>query len=201
MLSQTKPYHTKPYQSNPTVYLPQNSQNKSDLDENFTEVSDWCFLKPYTTKPYQTNSKSSLKPPNQVISWWNFHRSFRTIILGVTKASIVPTNLMRNYVHVSTPSGHVITLVSPCPMSATQDTTAEIFRMRLVANVVKICSHVKTVLASPWNIDVMALHNVMIVRMNFLVFKVGVQEVNGDVTWVCVFRTFIDAMGFHNVLT
>jgi len=34
-----KPDQTIPYQSKPTVYLLQNSQNKSDLDENLTEVS------------------------------------------------------------------------------------------------------------------------------------------------------------------
>ena len=98
MLSKTKPNHTKPnqtipyqammklsqrlqmdvvsnktypYQSKPTLNLHLNSQNKSDLDETFTEASDGCCLKPNLTipsqtKPYQTITKSSLKQPKQV---------------------------------------------------------------------------------------------------------------------------------------
>ena len=45
-----------------------NSQNKSDLDETFTEPSDGYCLKPDQIKLYQTNSTSSLKQPKQVRS-------------------------------------------------------------------------------------------------------------------------------------
>ena len=60
---------TKPYQANTKSSL--NSQNKSDLNETFTEASDGYCLKPNLailsqTKPYQTNTKSSLKQPKQV---------------------------------------------------------------------------------------------------------------------------------------
>ena len=83
-----------------------NSQNKSDLDETFTEPSDGYCFKPnqllifskpakkksdldetptepsdgHCLKPDQTNSKSSLKQPKQVGLWWNFHRSFRWML-------------------------------------------------------------------------------------------------------------------------
>ena len=59
--NQTKPYHTIPNLTNPNqLYIfSKKAKNKSDLDENFTEVSDGCFLIPYTTKPNLTN-------PNQL---------------------------------------------------------------------------------------------------------------------------------------
>merc|ERR1711873_311884 len=85
----TIPYQTKTYQTELTVNLLQNSQNKFDLDENFTEASVGCCLKPDQTIPYQTltiqtNCISSLKPPNQV-------RSFRWM-LPQTKPNHIEPN-------------------------------------------------------------------------------------------------------------
>ena len=65
--NQTEPYQAKPNHTIPNQLL-KNSQNKSDLDETFTEPSDGHCLKLDQIKHYQTNSKSSLKQPKQVRS-------------------------------------------------------------------------------------------------------------------------------------
>ena len=53
MLSQTRPNHTKPYQTKPTVKFLCYSPNKLDLNEIFAVAVDGYCLKPEQTKPYQ----------------------------------------------------------------------------------------------------------------------------------------------------
>ena len=76
-----KPNHIKP---NQLLIFSKPAKKKSDLDETPTEPSDGHCL-----KPDQTNSKSSLKHPKQVGSWWNFHRSFRWILSLTSKPSVI----------------------------------------------------------------------------------------------------------------
>ena len=53
MLSQTRPNHTRPYQTKPTVKFLCYSPNKLDLNEIFAVAVDGYCLRPEQTKPYQ----------------------------------------------------------------------------------------------------------------------------------------------------
>ena len=75
----------------PPLWVKQTVKPVATQASSNKEIKRGCNSKPNQTILNQTNTKSSLKLPKQVRSWWNFHRSFRWMLSQTKPNHTKPT--------------------------------------------------------------------------------------------------------------